>query len=221
MPTRVRREVEHDITVAAPPRAVYRLIADVENWPRVFGPTVHVEREDHGGGGERIRIWATANGTAKTWTSWRDLDPAGLRVRFRQERSQPPVGAMSGEWVIEPTSADRCRVRLRHAYHAATDDPADLEWIDKAVDHNSQAELAALAAHAEAGEDLLLTFDDAVEIDGRAEDVYDFLNAADRWEERLPHVARVRLEEGTPGLQLLEMDTRTAESSTSRSGRPR
>ncbi|HEX2312898.1 MAG TPA: aromatase/cyclase [Thermomonospora sp.] len=214
MPTRPHREVEHDITVAAPAQAVFRLIADVENWPQIFGPTVHAERVAEGDGWERIRLWATANGTAKTWESRRELDPAALRVGFRQERSQPPVGGMSGSWEIEAIAADRCWVRLHHAYHAATGDPADLAWIDKAVDTNSQAELRALAMHAEAvtaGAEPLLTFDDTVDIDGRAEDVYDFLNEAGRWPERLPHVARVALEEATPGLQILEMDTRTAD----------
>ncbi|MFB4310305.1 aromatase/cyclase [Actinomadura sp. GTD37] len=213
MPTGPHREVEHDITVAAPPEAVYRIVADVEDWPQIFGPTVHAERVGGGDGWERIRIWATANGAAKTWTSRRELDAAALRIGFRQERSQPPVGAMSGEWVIEPLPGGGCRVRLLHAYRAATDDPADLAWIDRAVDRNSVQELAALAARADearrGGGGPLLTFEDALGVDGRAEDVYDFLNEAGSWRERLPHVARVVVDEPTPGLQVLEMDTST------------
>ncbi|MFD8959971.1 aromatase/cyclase, partial [Streptomyces anulatus] len=102
MPAPGAHEVEHDITVSAPAAAVYRLIAEVENWPRIFPPTIHVDRVEHDGARERIRIWATANGEAKHWTSRRTLDPEGLRIDFRQEVSTPPVAAMGGAWVVEP-----------------------------------------------------------------------------------------------------------------------
>ncbi|MBN6040601.1 aromatase/cyclase [Amycolatopsis sp. 195334CR] len=209
------REVEHEITVAAPAASVYALVADAGNWPQVFGPTVHVEHVAHAPGGrgaERLRIWATANGTAKGWTSRRELDPDGLRIDFRQEVSQPPVGAMSGAWVIEPGGERECRVRLLHTYRAATGDPADLAWIDRAVDRNSDAELAALKRHAEHG-DPVISFADTVSVAGRAEDVFDFLDQAQHWPDRLPHVAGVSLEEPVPGLQTLAMDTEAGDGS--------
>ena len=212
------REVEHEIVVGAPAETAYELVADVTKWPSLFPPTVHAERIEQGEGEERIRIWATANGTAKTWTSRRELDPGRLRVAFRQEASQPPVAAMGGAWVIEPRSPGECRVRLLHDYRAADGDPEALAWIDQAVDRNSRAELGALKEAAEAaaggGEPALLSFDDTVRVNGTAQDVYDFLNEAQLWSERLPHVARVALEEETPGLQVLEMDTRTQDGST-------
>ncbi|MBB5857498.1 aromatase/cyclase [Amycolatopsis umgeniensis] len=210
------RKVQHEIKVAASAESVYRLVAEVENWPQVFPPTVHVEHEERGRTDERIRIWATANGEAKTWTSRRSLDPAGLRIEFRQEVSQPPVAAMGGAWVVEPVSDGHCLVRLFHDYRAVGDDPENLAWIDKAVDHNSNAELAALKAKAElaaASSDLLLSFEDTVDVQGSAADVYDFLDEAQLWSERLPHVARVSLREDTPGLQVLAMDTRTKDGS--------
>ncbi|WP_425586060.1 hypothetical protein [Streptomyces thioluteus] len=46
--------------------------------------------------------------------------------------------------MIEPLTAATSRVRLLHDYRAVDDDPAGLEWIDRAVDRNSGAELAAL-----------------------------------------------------------------------------
>jgi aromatase len=99
-------EVEHEVTVRAPAATGYRLIADVQNWPRIFPPTVYVDRLESSGRTERIRIWATANGEAKNWTSRRVLDPAALRIEFRQEVSTPPVAAMGGTWLIEPISAE-------------------------------------------------------------------------------------------------------------------
>ncbi|MFI6944578.1 aromatase/cyclase [Streptomyces sp. NPDC050422] len=204
------REVEHEITVHAPAADVYRLIADVTNWPRIFPPSVYVDQVEQGGHEERIRIWATANGTAKNWVSRRTLDPDDLRITFRQEISAPPVAAMGGTWVIEPLAGDRSRVRLLHDYRAVDDNPDDLKWIDEAVDRNSGSELAALKENVERAThqaELSFSFEDTVRIDGDAKDVYDFLNEAGRWTDRLPHVTRVELTEDTPGLQTLEMDT--------------
>ena len=216
MPQPGAREVEHTITVSAPAESVYQLIAEVGNWPRIFPPSVYVDQIEHTGSEERIRIWATANGEAKTWTSRRRLDPETLRVEFRQEVSQPPVGAMGGTWVIERVSDTESRVRLLHDYRAVDDDPEKLAWIERAVDRNSTAELAALKTNAElaaGAEELLFSFEDTVHVDGSAKDVYDFINEAQRWSERLPHVVRVSLREDSPGLQLLEMDTRTKDGS--------
>jgi aromatase len=211
-------EVEHDITVSAAATDVYRLIAEIENWPRIFPPTVYAdyaERSGRSGQEERIRIWATANGDVKNWTSRRVLDPANLRIGFRQEVSAPPVAAMGGTWLIEPVTARECRVRLLHDYRAIDDDPDGLAWIGQAVDRNSRSELAALKANVEGSSaDRLLSFADTVRVDGSARVVYDFINEAQLWQERLPHVARVDLQEKTPGLQILEMDTRGKDGST-------
>ncbi|MBZ4015355.1 aromatase/cyclase [Streptomyces purpurogeneiscleroticus] len=211
------REVEHEITVQAPAAEVYRLLAEVENWPRIFPPTLYVDHVEQGANEERIRIWATANGEAKNWTSRRTLDPEALRITFRQEVSAPPVAAMGGTWIIEALGADESRIRLLHDYRAIDDDPASLEWIDQAVDRNSRSELAALKTNVElahASADLTFSFEDTVHIAGSAKDAYDFINEAHLWQERLPHVASVRLEEDTPGLQSLEMDTRAKDGST-------
>jgi aromatase len=215
----VTREVSHEIEVVAPADAVYRMIADVGSWPQVFPPTIHVEQHPEGDGEERIRIWATANGEAKTWTSRRSLDPAARRITFRQEVSQPPVGAMGGTWIIEPRGDDTCRVQLLHDYRAVDDDPAKLDWIDQAVDRNSRSELGALKANAELAtnrSDLLISFTDSVPIAGAeaGKHAFDFIDQAQLWEERLPHVARVELTEDSPGLQVLEMDTMTKDGST-------
>ncbi|MGW2835081.1 aromatase/cyclase [Streptomyces sp. NPDC001286] len=213
------REVEHEITIGAPAAAVYRLLAEVTNWPRIFPPTIYVDREQTGAHEERIRIWATANGEPKTWTSLRTLDPQSLRITFRQEVPAPPVAAMGGTWIVEPLDEGACRVRLLHDYRAVGDDPHDLLWIERAVDKNSRSELAALKdnverAHAADTQELTFSFTDTVCIDGPAKDAFAFVNEAGLWPERLPHVARVRFTEDTPGLQELQMDTRAKDGST-------
>lgn len=208
------RTTEHKVDVSAPAARVWALIEDVSQWPEVFPPTVHAECVERTGNSELIRIWATANGTAKTWTSRREHDPEKLSIEFRQTKTQHPVGGMVGKWIVEPVSDSTCHVRLLHDFYPARDDPADLEWITQAVDRNSTAELNALKTSAElTGPDQLFTFEDTVEIDGSTADVYDFINEAQHWRERLPHVARVLLEEETPGLQVLEMDTSTKDGS--------
>ncbi|MFD7288157.1 aromatase/cyclase [Streptomyces sp. NPDC059863] len=210
------REVEHEISVSAPAPEVYRLLAEVANWPRIFPPSVYVDYVEKNGDEERIRIWATANGEAKNWTSFRRLDPVGLRISFRQEVSAPPVAAMSGTWIIEPRGAE-CRLRLLHSYRAIDDDPAGLAWIDEAVERNSRSELAALKANVELAThsaELTLSFEDSVRVNGSAKDAYDFVNEAQLWTERLPHVSSVSLTENEPGVQTLRMDTVAKDGST-------
>ncbi len=210
------RHVHHEVAVRAPAADIYRLIAQVRNWPQIFPPTIHVDHLEGDGTEERIRIWATANGQPKSWTSRRTLDPAALRIDFRQEVSSPPVASMGGAWLIVPVSADESLVRLLHDFRAIDDDPESLAWIDLAVDRNSRSELAALKDNIELSLDAERTvaFEDKVRINGSAKDVYDFINEAGRWEERLPHVIRVSCTEETPGLQELEMDTRAKDGST-------
>lgn len=196
------REVEHEITIDAPAAAVYRLLAEVTNWPRIFPPTIYVDQVGEHDNHERIRIWATANGEAKNWTSHRELDPEGLRITFRQEVTTPPVAAMGGTWIIETLAENSSRVRLLHDYRAIDDDPKGLAWIDEAVDKNSRSELAALKQNVElahATEEVTFSFTDTVIVQGSPKDLYDFINEADLWSERLPHVAVVRLTEDTPG----------------------
>jgi aromatase len=211
------RQVEHTIQVSAPAEAIYELIAEVRNWPRIFPPTIHVDYTHKGERDEHIRIWATANGEAKNWSSRRMLEPERLRINFEQVVSAPPVAYMGGAWLIEELPGGDSLVRLLHEYRALGDDPDGLAWIDQAVDHNSRSELGALKDNVEAAHrarDLTFSFEDSVHVDGSAQDVFDFVNEAHLWSERLPHVAKVRLEEDQQGLQTLEMDTVAKDGST-------
>ncbi|MFC9975256.1 aromatase/cyclase [Spirillospora sp. NPDC127200] len=218
MPQPAIHQTEHRITVSAPAREVYDLIADVTRWPRIFPPTVHAEQLRLHGRQETIRLWATANGQVRTWTSRRRLDPDGLRVAFRQEAAPPPAASMGGQWIIEPLPGGAgSLVRLTHDFAALGDDPEGVEWISQAVDRNSEAELAALKGAAErdgSPDGLELSFTDSVRIDGDAAEVYEFVRAAELWPQRVPHVDRIVLTEEAPGLQLMEMDTRAADGST-------
>ncbi|GAB3795656.1 aromatase/cyclase [Micromonospora zhanjiangensis] len=204
---------EHEVVVAAAADVIYGLVERVTAWPLIFPPTLRVEILEQDGPHERLRLCATANGQVKTWTSRRLRDRHAHRIEFRQEVSAPPVAAMGGSWLLEPLGLDRTRVRLLHDFRAIDDDPEQVRWIEEAVARNSEAELAALRKAAESPGGgitaLTETFADTVHVNGTAADAYAFIRDADRWAERLPHVARVRLTEETPDVQVLEMDTRT------------
>jgi aromatase len=196
---------------------VYQVIADVTKWPTYFTPTVHVEYLEKTDTAERIRIWATANGAVKTWVSRRTLDPAALRIEFRQEISTPPVAAMGGTWLLQPLPSGETLVVLRHDFRAVDDDPEGLRWIVEAVDRNSTQELAGLKNAVERREqepELLFSFEDTISVAGAAGDVYEFLYRAEKWPERLPHVARMELTEDVPDVQVMTMDTQTKDGST-------
>ncbi|MFE0465568.1 aromatase/cyclase [Kitasatospora sp. NPDC058965] len=206
----------HTAVAAAPPAALYALVADVTRWPAVFGPSVHVEVLERGEGWERFEIWAVVNGEVGSWVSRRTLDPQALRITFDQERSRAPIGSMGGEWLFQELPDGRTEIVLLHHFSAVDGDPATERWITEALDRNSPEELAALVRLAEYGhpvEDVVFSFTDTVELAGAPEDVYAFVDRADRWADLLPHVRRVRLSEPTPGVQELEMDTVTADGS--------
>ncbi|WP_370942168.1 aromatase/cyclase [Amycolatopsis sp. cg5] len=206
---------EHRVTVMAPAEIVFDLISDVRRWPYTLTPTIHAEQLERTGGTERIRLWALANGEVKTWTSLREIDATGKRVSFRQEVTQAPAAEMRGEWILEPNGPRETSVLLTHDYRAIDDDPEREQWIRLAVDRNSVAELDRIKVAAERRklDELTLSFEDSLRIGGSAGDVYEFLYQAKAWPERLPHVARLELEEDVPGVQRMEMDTRGADGS--------
>ena len=211
----VTHHTTHEIAVKAPADTVFELIADVAGWPHVFGPTVHVDLLNDGPE-QLLHIWAMANGEVRDWTSRRTLDRTKHRIAFQQVVSSPPVARMAGEWIVEEDGEGGCEVTLLHDYEAIGDDEEAAEWIGKAVDRNSTAELAALKTAAESVPgpvELRVTFHDEETIEGRREQVFDFLNRADLWPERLPHVSRLELTEHVTGVQHMEMDTRSVDGS--------
>ncbi|MFE7111953.1 aromatase/cyclase [Streptomyces sp. NPDC057575] len=207
----------HGTEVAAPAGVVYGLIADATQWPLYFPPNVHVDRLEFDGTHERLRMWATANGRVKSWTSHRVLDAVARRIEFRQETPAAPLSAMTGTWIVEPVGAETSRLTLLHDFSVAGDRPEDVEWVERATDTNSRAELAGIAALAAQWarlDSLVLSFEDSVTVDAPPEPVYAFLEQAGRWPDRLPHVSRLDLTEEPGGVQVMSMQTLTADGSS-------
>ncbi|WSW02658.1 aromatase/cyclase (plasmid) [Streptomyces sp. NBC_01006] len=214
---RVHRTV-HETEVAAPAGVVYGLIADPVQWPLYFPPNVYVERLEFDGVHERLRMWATANGRVKSWTSRRVLDAAARRIEFRQEVPAAPLSAMTGTWIVEPLGAERSRLVLLHDFSVPGDRAEEVEWVERATDTNSRAELGNLARLGERWgglDDLVMSFEDTVRVDAPPELVYAFLERAEQWPQLLPHVSRLELTEPAelPGVQVMAMDTLTADGS--------
>ncbi|MBO3749326.1 aromatase/cyclase [Streptosporangiaceae bacterium NEAU-GS5] len=209
---------EHDIVVGVPARTIYHLLADVSRWPQYFSPTVHAEVLESSGDTERIQLWATANDTVKTWISRRRLDEAARVIEFTQEVTQPPAQTLRGMWRLTEVEGGGTKVSFTHDYTVIDDDPDGARWLAEVIDTNSRTELANLKRIAETLADAELApfaFADTVTIDAGPEAVYDFLNDAAAWPERLPHVARLVLTEETPGLQWMEMDTQAPDGTKS------
>jgi ribosome-associated toxin RatA of RatAB toxin-antitoxin module len=209
--------VSHAVDVDAAADAVYGLIADATKWPQYFRPSVHVERVEFDGDAEQLRIWATAGEEVRNWTSVRTLDAAARRITFRQQVFAAPVASMAGEWTVTATAGNRSRLTLKHEFSVVNDDQDHLRWLDDVTDRNSRTELANIKALAEGlaqVSQLEFAFDDTIRVDGPADAVYDFLNDAGQWPRRLPHVSRMDITEDVPGLQVMEMDTRTKDGST-------
>lgn len=174
------RTARHTIRVAAPPRRVYQLIADVDRWPLIFDPTVTVEHLGLDAASERVRMWELVDNEVHNCVSRRALNPHRLQIRFRQEHTSHPIATMGGLWLVVPKGSGSLVV-LDHYYRVVDDNPVDVRWLANAVDRNSTTMLAALREAAELGgelDQLWLSCEDGVDIDGNARDVYDFLARA-------------------------------------------
>ncbi|MFF3487423.1 aromatase/cyclase [Streptomyces sp. NPDC002701] len=210
---RVHR-TSHSTEVDAPAGIVYGLISDAVRWPLFFPPNLHVERLETDGTNERLRMWATANGQVRSWISRRVQDPGTRRVEFSQAHPQAPVDMMRGTWAVAELPGGTTLLTLLHDFTVHGDRAQDVAWVERAVDTNSRAELASLRGLAERWtrlDDLVLSFEDSVHVDAPAELVHDFLHRAGDWPRLIPHVSRLDLTEDTPGVQVMAMDTLTAD----------
>ncbi|NEB82533.1 cyclase [Streptomyces sp. SID14478] len=213
---RVHRTV-HSVEVDAAAGVVYGLISDAVQWPLYFPPNVYVERLEFDGTNERLRMWATANGEVRSWISQRVQDPQERRIEFHQTLPQAPVETMHGTWVVEERPGGTSLLTLLHDFTVVGGRPEDVAWVESACDTNSRAELANIKRLAERWtrlDELVLSFEDSVRVKGPAELVYDFLYRVGDWPDLIPHVSRVDLTEDSPGVQLMSMDTLTADGST-------
>ncbi|MER6678457.1 aromatase/cyclase [Streptomyces sp. NPDC000983] len=204
----------HTTRIAAPARTVHALVADVTVWPLMFEPNIHTEYVEgsRAEGRERIRVWAFAGSEIRTWTSERVLDPHALTVDFRQDEPAAPLTSMSGRWLAKDIGDGETLLELHHEFEVSGDE----HFVLHALHQNSPAELAGVRIAAERPR-TPYTFEDSLRIEAPPQAVFAFLYAADRWPERLPHVASLELSESAGGVQRMVMDTRSPDGAVHRS----
>ncbi|MFE6829195.1 aromatase/cyclase [Streptomyces sp. NPDC057690] len=202
----------HTVHVAAPAGVVYAVLADAARLPLYFSPSIHVERLESDGERERLRMWSLLDGQLKSWTSWRHLDPVERRIEFRQELPAAAHSSMSGILHARSRGPHRTELELQYDVSVTGDLPEVGAWTGRAADGSSRTQFADLKSIAERWtrlDDLVLSFEDAVRVNGPAELVYDFLYRAGDWPGPVPHVARADLTEDAPGVQRLTTQTLT------------
>ncbi|MFF8025124.1 SRPBCC family protein [Streptomyces sp. NPDC007896] len=214
---------EDSVGVAAPAGVVYGMLADAACWPVFLPSVVHVERLDFDGVQERLRMWELADeagagaggaggvlgGRVGSWHTRRVLHPDARAVVFEQEDAAWPGSVTSGVWSVRPAGETECVLALRQerGLPAAAADGAGARREAEADVHRRLAQVQQAAERWEQLDELLLSFEDRVRIEGPAELVYDFLYRIEDWPERVPHVEWASVREDVPGIQVASLDT--------------
>lgn len=206
----------HEARVQSSAKEVYRLLADLDSWPRIFAPFAHVARLGgvdggaEGAGSERIGMWSVWGDTVEHWAVRRSLDEAALRIDFFPESVQPPVTSMRRSWLVEAESERACLVRLEQECRVSEADPGAADTVADSLKELGQREVSAVREAAEIASlhpDLLVTVEDVVDIDGSPAAVYAALYQAGDWPSFMPHVARAEVRDFGADSQLLELET--------------
>ncbi|WP_406117820.1 aromatase/cyclase [Streptomyces sp. NBC_00989] len=200
----------HRIQVAAPAGVVYAVLADAAQLPLYFAPSIHVERLDFDGGRERLRMWFLVGGRLQSWTSWRCLDPVERRIEVRPEAPGSPLESMRGVVSIRDRGPHASELELRYGFGAREGAPAGGLWPGRLADLNIRLQLTQLKRFAERWsrlDDLVLSCEDSIRIEGPAELAYDFLYRAGDWPGHVAHISGAHVSEEAPGIQRLTLRT--------------
>jgi aromatase len=138
----------HSIRVAAPPKRVFELAADIDRWPGVFDAIEAVEHLGFDGMCERVRVWKRIDGVSTGWRSVRELNPKRLQMRFRQVDFPPPFASMGGLLAVVPKGTGSV-VALDHYYRVVDDRPATVAQAEHEISTNSVLTLNVLRQTAE------------------------------------------------------------------------
>ncbi|MHC0432328.1 aromatase/cyclase [Streptomyces sp. O3] len=207
-------QIAHRLRVDAPAGVLYGLIADSARWPVFWPSSVHVERLEFDGRRERLRMWGAADGEVRSWTSRRTLDPVARRVDFRHELTGAPVTSMGGSWTVEQLGAQCCLVTLHHDVTVAGAARADADRVTSVIDDNSRTGLDSFKRLAEGWsrlDELVLSFECSVRVDGPGERAYDFLHRFGDRTDAVPGATGIGIAEHRPGVQLMTVDLRDAD----------
>ncbi|GAA1364802.1 SRPBCC family protein [Catellatospora chokoriensis] len=195
--------------IAAPAAVAFEIINDLRHWPQFFPDGVHAEPDADGA---NVRWWALDGDAVRQWSTTRTVDRAGLRVVTEQRDCAAPLVSVRTEWAFAPQGEQACEAELTVTVTAVPGDAgadaaaAQLEGAEEIV-----SRVKGLAERWDELEQLVISFEDPLFIAGQPQQVYEFLYAADKWPERVPHVTALSMTEDQPGVQFFDMDTVTPE----------
>ncbi|WP_033324698.1 aromatase/cyclase [Streptomyces yerevanensis] len=212
MPAPAVHRTSHRIEVAAPAGVVYGFIADAKHWPLFCAPNVYVEQLDLEGPEQRLRMWALNSDGVTSWVTRRTLDPGARRIEFRHETGSGAVDGMLGIWSVEQLPGGSSVLTLVREF-PTVDDRLPADPIGDAAIRRHMADLKRLTESWTVLDELVLTVEDAVRVDGPAELVYGFLYRAGAWTGSIPGLRDVHLDEDVPGIQMVRTTAEGAEKS--------
>jgi aromatase len=143
----------HSIQIDGSVEATYDVIARPERWPELFPPCRSVTLLNDSSNEQRFEITALANGTERTWTSRRVLDPKNHAIDFASTKPLSLLSSMSGRW--HATALDEgTLLSLDHEFDLTDQIPPEfahlanrtsaLDFMHRTLDTNSWQELAAI-----------------------------------------------------------------------------
>jgi hypothetical protein len=141
----------HTVRVAAPPKRVFELVANVDRWPALLDSLVDVEHLGFEGVCERVRFAKRVAGEIHDLTMLRELNPKRMQVRFRQIDMLPPLASMGGIWLVLPKGLGSM-VAIDHYYRVLDNSPATAARVEVEIAAESQPMLAALRTTIESGD---------------------------------------------------------------------
>jgi len=100
----------------APPAVVFKLAADVEDWPSLLPHYRGVQVLRSRGSRRLVRMLASRDGFPVRWTSIQELNPAGGRIFYRHVAGI--TRGMDVLWLLTPT-AEGVQVSITHRFQPA------------------------------------------------------------------------------------------------------
>lgn len=97
--------IQHSIEIQKPPRVVFAITNDIDNWETLFNEYGHsevIKRED-AGRFTRL-VFRLQNREGAEWQSWRILDHDTLTAIAEREEPLYPFRYMHLKWTYEPTA---------------------------------------------------------------------------------------------------------------------
>ncbi|MEV4412208.1 SRPBCC family protein [Catellatospora sp. NPDC049609] len=195
--------------VAASAEVAFEIVNDLRNWPQFFPDGVHAEPDPDGG---QVRWWALEGEGVRQWTTRRTVDRQHLRVVTEQTDCAAPLQSVRSEWTFTPQGQHACEAELIVTVTAAPGaEGADAAAAQLDGSAALVEKVKGLAEQWDELEQLVIEFEDPLFIAGQPQQIYEFLYAADKWPERVPHVTALKMTEEQPGVQFFDMDTVTPE----------